>query len=486
MEHDKRGVHISAGDGIVAHVANLTAHAHGDEAGLNELLVRLNALAGEPWQEIVRTLTSGISDAGYDNHPAIACVSLEDDKVAALVFGDATLSVTIDGSETVLDGRDSSTWIDVALRGSVDRVHAGQQSESTVVGVLRDGVIPAGGFLLDTSGPIPASGRWSEIMAAPTETAAPQLALVVDQDAETAEPEVVAENAPAPEAPASAPVAAVATAAVAAAPALENPVVEEAAPVEPVEAPVLAVADAPDEVDSSPKAEAPDNESPAPAPTARSMFARIEEIGRAVSNEREQTSEELFSESPFEQRATPPSTTNGSEADSSSNESQLLALSRPQLKGVLCQAGHLTAPLETSCRTCGEPVTTGAKAATGDRPVLGTVTFDDGAVLQIDRPAAVGADVPTGYVIDGEPATIVRLDDGVGGVSGVQLEIRLSGWNVEIVDMNSENGTYTMLRGERQTRTKLRSGQSVVLQREMEVQTGGRSFVYTVGPTAEA
>lgn len=431
MEHGTRGVHISAGDGIVAHVANLTAHATGEESRLNELLVRLNALAGEPWQEIVRTLTTGITEAGYDGHPALACVAVEDDKVAALVFGEASLSVTIDGAETILDGRDSSTWIDVALRGTVERVHAGQQSDSTIVGVLRDGVIPAGGFLLDTSGPIPASGRWGEIMTAATD---------------------------------------------------EPPVAQ----LPPVNDPVP---DSPGHTDHD---AAPQTNDVAPAPTARSMFARIEEVGRvghAVDEEQsEQTSEELFSESPFAERATP-AASNGPDAPSGvadEGPGNTLAPARPQLKGVLCDVGHLTAPLETSCRTCGEHLSAEATAATGNRPALGILTFDDGAVLNIDRPAAIGADVPSGYVIDGEPATIVRLDDGAGGVSDIQLEVRLSGWNVEIVDMDSENGTYTMLRGERQTRTKLRSGQPVVLQQEMEVQTGGRSFVFSSGTAGPA
>ncbi len=468
MEHGTRGVHISAGDGIVAHVANLTAHARGDEAGLNELLVRLNALAGEPWQEIVRTLTAGISEAGYDNHPALACVAVENDKVAALVFGDASLSVTIDGAETLLDGRDSSTWIDVALHGTVERVHAGEQSASTVVGVLRDGVIPAGGFLLDTSGPIPAAERWSEVMApSEADTATP------------AAPENAADAVPVPAQ--TAPVAEL----------NPTPVDEQTAPAAPKPAseplPVEAAAAA---VSPMEPAEDVAPSEPVPAPTARSMFARIEEvglIGRALREENEQTSEELFSESPFTQRATPPTPDIPAPQGDAGHDlagAQTLAPARPQLKGVLCEAGHLTAPLETSCRTCGEEVSAGAKTATGDRPILGSITFDDGAVLQIDRPAAIGANVPSGYIIDGEPATIVRLDDGVGGVSDIQLEVRLSGWNVEIVDMNSENGTFTMLRGERQTRTKLRSGQSVVLQREMEVQTGGRSFVYNVGPAS--
>jgi len=461
MEHDTRGVHISAGDGIVAHVANLTAHATGEEGRLNELLVRLNALAGEPWQETVRTLTAGIAEAGYDNHPAIACVSVEKDKVAALVFGDATLTVTIDGAETVLDGRDSSTWIDVALRGTVERVHAGQQSDSTVVGVLRDGVIPAGGFLLDTSGPIPASGSWSEAVGTsmadePAESPALDEAAPEASDTDSSE---VAETFPT-----------ITTA--------EDS--NDAAALDTEEATVE---------QSQPPAEQP---SIAGSANSHSMFARIEEIGRVASSldesesvgdaaptEPASASESPFGESPFAEGPVHDGDANPATAASQESIPQAtLAPQRPQLKGVLCPVGHLTAPTETECRTCGETVAVDAATATGDRPVLGTITFDDGAVLNVDRPAAIGSDVPAGYAIDGEPATIVRLDDGVDGVADIQVEVRMSGWNVEIVDMNSESGTYTMLRGERQTRTKLRANQSVVLQPEMEVQAGGRSFVF--------
>ena len=90
--------------------------------------------------------------------------------------------------------------------------------------------------------------------------------------------------------------------------------------------------------------------------------------------------------------------------------------------------------------------------------------------------------MPTGYNVSNEPATIVRLDDGAGGIDGVHLEVQLSGWDVNIVDMQTSTGTYTMLEGDRQTRTRLRSGQSVALQPGMQVQAGGRSFTYTVGP----
>jgi hypothetical protein len=155
-----RGIHVTTGDGIVACIGNFIAFAQGDEDGLNQLIVRLNALAEAPWSETVRTLTSDIAASGFENHPALACATVLDDRVAALVFGSMKLEVITDEDTRILDGTESSTWIDVAVHGQVDRIQSGTQSESRVVGVLRDGVIPGGGFLLDAGGPIPAAVRW--------------------------------------------------------------------------------------------------------------------------------------------------------------------------------------------------------------------------------------------------------------------------------------------------------------------------------------
>jgi hypothetical protein len=461
VEREVRGVHVSAGDGIVAHVKNLTAHATGDETRLNELLVQLNALADAPWKEIVRTLTAGIAEAGYDHHPHLACVSVDGDRVAALVFGDTALSITIDGAETILDGRDSSTWIDVALRGKVDRVHAGTQSESAVVGVLRDGVVPAGGFLLDTSGPMPASGRWAAIAT-------------TSQDASSAveaEPEAVEPDA-------------------------ELEAELEAVEPEAIEAEVVKSQTFDHQLES-----AAAQDRPIAAPAARGMFARIDEFGRqdntlTVEELKSPSVPRLFgSENAFQTNGdslpneagtglAEVSDDGATVAESSAlKRAPTLALERPQLRGVLCQNEHLTAPDESSCRTCGEPIASDAQQVTGNRPTMGILTFDDGAILTIDRPAVIGANVPTGYLVDDVPATIVRLDDGVGGVSDVQVEVRLSGWNVDIVDMKSKNGTYTMLRGERQTRTKLRASQSVTMQPGMTIESGGRHFTFSLGPT---
>ena len=84
----------------------------------------------------------------------------------------------------------------------------------------------------------------------------------------------------------------------------------------------------------------------------------------------------------------------------------------------------------------------------------------------------------------GEPTTTVRLDDGHDGVSAVQIEVRPAGWNLEIVDVNSANGTYTIPSKGSQTRTRLRPGRPVTLKDGMVVEAGTRTFTFTLEPTA--
>ena len=477
-----RGVHISTGSGIVAHLQGLTAFADGEESELNTLVARLNALANVEWTEVVRTLTAEINAVGYDSHPTIACVSIEDDRVAAFVFGDTALSLVIDSSETVLDGSESSTWIDVTLHGTVEKVMAGAQSDSPIVGVLRDGVVPAGGFMLDTDGPMPASGRWNDEMQSEpqADVDASQVEMQVEtasdpevaeaESTPTAEPEPALEATPEPEpAPATPPSSATPSGVAADAASLAGSGLftrlDQRIPT------------ADEETEPAPSA----NEDETAMDESASVFDRPELIDDAQG---ESHSDEMLDQgtSDTAQGFAPP---NDVEAAQPAEPSPVASLTqtRPQLQGVRCPHGHLTKPGGSPCMTCGARIEPDAAEDTGDRPPLGTLTFDDGAQLVIERPAAIGSDVPAGYSVAGEPATIIRLDDGEGGVDDLHLELRLSGWDVEIVDMMSNGGTYTVTNDERQTRTKMRSGQSITLKTGMTVEAGRRSFTYTVGPT---
>jgi len=154
----------------------------------------------------------------------------------------------------------------------------------------------------------------------------------------------------------------------------------------------------------------------------------------------------------------------------------------PELHGVLCPAGHLTSAQDQTCRTCGLPIDPTAEIVVGSRPSLGTLTFDDGAQLQLTRPVVIGRGVPERYAINGEPATTVLLDDVQGTISRVHLEVHLVGWEIEIIDMNSTSGTF--LRTDDGERVRLLPDDPTAIAPGTVVEVGQRSFTFSAGPAS--
>lgn len=376
----ERGVHVAPGAGIVARIGSFVAFAEGDDDGLNQLIVRLNALADAPWPEVVRTLTSDIAAAGYSSHPLLACATVESDRVRTLVFGDLQLLVVTAADRQVLDGSDSSTWIDVAIRGEVSRLQCGHQHGSSVVGVLRDGVVPGGGFLFDTHAPIPAAVDWQPI--SPT----------VEPDAADSADEFIE---------------------IEAVPDRES---------------VASVVDIEQYADRHDRAQSDDQTA-----DIRTLHELVSSIDRATT--------ESYPERSMFSRDDP-------------------------IEHVVDDATQPAAP---------------RYVITGERPTIGTLTFDDGASLQLTRPVVIGRGVPERYTIDGEAATTVLLDDTEGRISDVHLEVRLNGNIVELCDKGSGAGTYLHI-VESDERVRLEPGVDTVIGPDTVVEIGQRSFTYTLPP----
>lgn len=416
------------GSGIVARLTHAVGCAAGSDAGLGAVLTRLSALDDAEWPEIVRTITADIVDAGYENFPAIALAAPIPAGLATLVFGDIQLVAVVEGEETVLDGRDATTWVDMVLHGEVTEVAAGVSTETGLIGVLRGGVVAGGGFVLDVSA---GTGTRSDVdTAAAVETAVeetvveetpespvglPKPPRVVQEDAGSGMFEQILERTESPAAPS--PGTDVGSAVVDELPQAENP----AAPVTPMTGPVTGPVE-------------PVVVEPIQPPT----------------------------ESPT---------------------SVAVAVPTTQLRGVRCPDGHLTSIQDHVCRTCGQMPAPEAEIAVDVRPVLGVITFDDGAVLPLNRPAIIGSEMPNAAELAGEPATLVRLDDGVGGVDAMHLQVHLVGWNVEIVDLGTTSGTFVSPAGDRPARMRLRPNQPTTLTSGTVVEVGARTFTFSVGPS---
>jgi predicted component of type VI protein secretion system len=114
--------------------------------------------------------------------------------------------------------------------------------------------------------------------------------------------------------------------------------------------------------------------------------------------------------------------------------------------------------------------------------VLGTLVFDDGAAHPVDGGYLIGR-MPDDdeRVRTGELRPIV-VDDQDGSVSPAHAEIRVSGWDVIVIDTGSRGGTYVTGPDE-DSWAALPPRRSRRLLPGTRVRLGGRMFVFESSST---
>ncbi|MGC5167651.1 FHA domain-containing protein [Luteimicrobium sp. DT211] len=123
----------------------------------------------------------------------------------------------------------------------------------------------------------------------------------------------------------------------------------------------------------------------------------------------------------------------------------------PPLVARLCASGHPNPPSREHCASCGAALS--GQTQTVARPPLGRVRVAGGEVpgqvFPLDRPLVVGRRPrsPKGAGGGGDAALhrIVTVPSPQQDISRSHVEVRLEGWNVLAVDLNTTNGT-TLLR----------------------------------------
>ena len=153
------------------------------------------------------------------------------------------------------------------------------------------------------------------------------------------------------------------------------------------------------------------------------------------------------------------------ESDSDSNDGDGMTISRkalneqlrqisggpvpylgPTVQAVSCSSGHPNPVHAVTCRSCRADVPA-QTPITLPRPVVGVLRMSTGDVITLDRSVLLGRSPSADRLVDGEKPHLVKVPSPTKDISRNHVEVRLDGWQVLVVDLNSMNGTMVTLPG---------------------------------------
>jgi hypothetical protein len=150
----------------------------------------------------------------------------------------------------------------------------------------------------------------------------------------------------------------------------------------------------------------------------------------------------------------------------------------PIIQGVYCKNGHFDDPEALFCAICGISMNQQTLVPRpGERPPLGVLLLDDGAVFQLDSDYVIGREPGLDASVAQGKARPLRITDESGIVSRVHARIHLEGWRVLVTDLGSANGTRVLLPAQPADQP-LVPQVPIVLATGSQVDLGGRGFRY--------
>ncbi len=163
-------------------------------------------------------------------------------------------------------------------------------------------------------------------------------------------------------------------------------------------------------------------------------------------------------------------TTEGAEGEAVAPEGALV-------EGVRCIRSHFNHPEARYCSHCGIGMVQQTHILVSDvRPPLGILVFDDGTTLSLDANYVIGRDPSRDESVASGSSRPFVLADPDQVLSRVHAEIRLTGWEVELVDRDSANGTYVA--GDDGDWERIAPGTPFILTPGMQARVGRQEFVF--------
>ncbi|WP_424531866.1 FHA domain-containing protein [Sphaerisporangium viridialbum] len=442
------------GNGLIAHVGGLLLVCDAADAVADELLaaVQETAADGGDGRALARRAAQVLARSMTAEPITCAVAGRAGGGVAVLVSGEAQALVIGSGADVRLDGKDALTWTDRLVPGPVTTVELRLPGAGRPIGRARldAGVIAGGGVTCDFG---EAGDRFAPMVSQPS---VPQPAPAYEPPRPAPEPPRPAPEAVAPEpfrpsepaAPESSPLAEGAVSAALAmdhGPAMSVPPPIEAPPPLPVAPPPPPFASAPPPEPFPPP---PHDFERAPGlvtdPEMAALGANGSAGGRPPQEEAPEFESFLLVNGPEGHQETPGSMLEPTEAGPTPEP-----LSRPMVYGVDCKNDHFNDPRVPYCAVCGIALVQRTLVPyKGERPPLGVLLLDDGLTLRLDSDYLLGRDPERAPEVTSGEARPARVTSPDGSVSRRHLRVRLDGWDVNLIDLGSVNGTQVQPPGD--------------------------------------
>ena len=119
-----------------------------------------------------------------------------------------------------------------------------------------------------------------------------------------------------------------------------------------------------------------------------------------------------------------------------------------QVQGLRCRRGHFNHPQAANCAWCGLAMVQDSYILVNDtRPPLGVLVVNDQATFTLDTDYLIGRSPGRDASVQSEEYRALSLADPDRSVSRVHAAVMLDGWEVQVIDRGSANGTWVIDKG---------------------------------------